>query len=102
MLDEAAPAPEDDGIRLPLLIRTKIDRREHNLRLVRLLCKPETARAQLFADGEAAPRDLKLERLARLAFLAPDIVNAIMEGTSSASAHDAAHDAAAAHPARLA
>jgi site-specific DNA recombinase len=95
-LDKAAPAPEDDGRRLPLVIFTRVDRRGHNLRLVlrsekqhlpkvnptlvALLCKAEAARAQLFADGETALRDLKLERLARLAFLAPDIVSAIIEG----------------------
>ena len=93
LLEKAAPEPQDDGIRLPLIIRTKVDRRGHNLRLVlrsekqphkvnptlvQLLCKAEAARAQLFAGGEAAPRDLKLERLARLAFLAPDIMSAIL------------------------
>jgi hypothetical protein len=96
LLDKAAPEPQDDGIRLPLIIRTKVDRRGHNLKLIlrsdkkqppkvnlaliQLLSKAEAARAQLFANGEAAPRDLKLERLARLAFLAPDIVSAILEG----------------------
>ena len=95
-LDKVPPAPEDDGVRLALIIRTKVDRRGHNLKLVlrsekdrppkvnptliQLLCKAEAARAQLFADGEATRRDLKLERLARLAFLAPDIMSAIIEG----------------------
>ncbi len=96
LLDKSPPEPQDDGIRLALTIRTKVDRRGHNLKLilrsdkqqppkvnptlVALLCKAEAARAQLFADGKAAQRDLKLERLARLAFLAPDIMSAIMEG----------------------
>lgn len=96
VLDKTSPESQDDGIRLPLIIRTKVDRRGHNLKLIlrsdkqqpakvnptliQLLCKAEAARAQLFADGEAAPRDLKLERLARLAFFAPDIMSAIMEG----------------------
>ncbi|HWV12607.1 MAG TPA: recombinase family protein, partial [Sphingobium sp.] len=96
LLDKATPATEDDGIRLPLVVPTKPDRRGHNLRLVlrpekdrppkvnptlvALLAKAEDARQQLFADGHASSRDRKLERVARLAFLAPDIVNAILEG----------------------
>ena len=96
LLDKSPPEPQDDGVRTHLLIHTKVDRRGHNLRLVlrskkqqppkvnptliQLLCKAEAARAQLFAGGGATPRDLKLERLARLAFLAPDIMSAIMEG----------------------
>lgn len=96
LLDKVPPEPQDDGIRLALIIRTRVDRRGHNLKLIlrsdkqqppkvnptliQLLCKAEAARAQLFADGEATRRDLKLERLARLAFLAPDIMSAIMEG----------------------
>jgi hypothetical protein len=95
MLDKAAPAAEDDGVRIPILIPTRPDRRGHNLKLVlrsekdrppqvnptliALLAKAEDARQQLFAN-EAPSRDHKLERVARLAFLAPDIVNAIMEG----------------------
>ena len=96
LLDKATPASEDDGIRLPLVIPTKPDRRGHNLKLVlrsekdrpprvnptlvALLAKAEDARRQIFADGDASSRDRKLERVARLAFLAPDIVNAILEG----------------------
>ena len=95
MLDKAAPAAEDDGVRIPILIPTRPDRRGHNLKLVlrsekdrpprinptliALLAKAEDARQQLFAN-EAPSRDHKLERVARLAFLAPDIVNAIIEG----------------------
>lgn len=94
-LDKAAPAAEDDGIRLPLAIPTKPDRRGHNLTLVlrsekdrppkvnptliALLAKAEDARLQLFGN-ETPSRDHKLERVARLAFLAPDIVSAILEG----------------------
>lgn len=93
---KAPPAGEDDGFRIPILIPTKPDRRGHNLKLVMrseknrppkvnptliaLLCKAEAARAQLFAGGEPSLRDRKLERVARLAFLAPDIVSAILEG----------------------
>ena len=96
LLDKASPEPQDDGIRLPLIIHTRVDRRGHNLKLIsrsdkqqppkvdptliQLLCKAEAARAQLFAGGGATPRDLKLERLARLALLTPDIMSAIMEG----------------------
>lgn len=96
LLDKVAPAAEDDGVRIPIAIPTKPDRRGHNLKLVlrsekdrppkvnptliALLAKAEAARQQLFADGEASSRDHKLERIARLAFLAPDVVSAILEG----------------------
>lgn len=95
LLDKASTVAEDDGIRIPIDIPTKPDRRGHNLKLVlrtgkerpakvnpalvALLAKAEAARQQLFAVG-AGSRDRKLERVARLAFLAPDIVSAIVEG----------------------
>lgn len=95
LLDKMVPAADDDGICIPIVIPTKPDRRGHNLKLVlrsekdrppkvnptliALLAKAEDARQQLFAD-EASSRDHKLERVARLAFLAPDIVSAILEG----------------------
>ncbi|HWV13145.1 MAG TPA: recombinase family protein [Sphingobium sp.] len=96
LLDKASPAPQDDGVRISIVIPTKPDRRGHNLKLVlrsekdrppkvnqtlvALLAKAETARAQLLAGDKGSLRDRKLERVARLAFLAPDIVNAILEG----------------------
>jgi len=96
LLDGAALAAEDDGIRIPIHIPTKPDRRGHNLKLVlrsekerpakidqdliALLQKAEAARQQLFADGAEAKFDRECERIARLAFLAPDIVAAILDG----------------------
>jgi site-specific DNA recombinase len=96
LLDGAAPAAEDDGVRIPIVIPTKPDRRGHNLKLVLrsekerpakidpdlivLLQKAAAARQQLFADGAEAKADRECERIARLAFLAPDIVAAILDG----------------------
>ena len=96
-LDSAPPAAEDDGVRLPITIPTKADRRGHNLKLIlrtekerpfridpdliALLQKAEATRRQLFATLNPAQRpDREAERIARLAFLAPDIVTAILEG----------------------
>ena len=76
---------------------TKAERRGHNLKLVlrsekerqakidpdliALLQKAEAARQQLFATTDRDQRpDRTAERIARLAFLAPDIVAAILEG----------------------
>jgi hypothetical protein len=97
LLDGAAPAVEDDGVRMSLAIPTKPDRRGHNLKLVlrsekerparidpnliALLQKAEATRQQLFAVADPDQRpDRAAERMARLAFLAPDIVAAILEG----------------------
>ena len=97
LLDGAAPFAEDDGVRIPIAIPTKPDRRGHNLKLVlrsekerpakidpdliALLQKAEAARQQLFAITDPGQRpDRAAERVARLAFLAPDIVAAILEG----------------------
>jgi DNA invertase Pin-like site-specific DNA recombinase len=97
LLDGTEPAAEDDGVRMSLAIPTKPDRRGHNLKLVlrskkerlakidpdliALLQKAEATRQQLFAvtDSDKRP-DRAAERMARLAFLAPDIVAAILEG----------------------
>lgn len=86
---------EDDGVRLPLLIETAPDRRGRNLKLVlrsaeeqkpnadleliALIRKAEIARQQLF-NGSSMTNDRTTERVARLAFLAPDIITAILEG----------------------
>jgi site-specific DNA recombinase len=48
-------------------------------RLVRLLVKAEQARRQVFESGATKP-DRHVCRMARLAFLAPDITQAILEG----------------------
>lgn len=97
LLDGAVPAAEDDGMRIPITIPTRPDRRGHNLKLVlrsekerpakidpdliALLQKADVTRQQLFAvtDSDKRP-DRAAERMARLAFLAPDIVAAILEG----------------------
>ncbi|PZR80255.1 MAG: recombinase family protein [Stutzerimonas stutzeri] len=102
MLDGAAPASNDDGIRLPLIIATRVDRRGHGLKLVlrsdtptmpridpeliTLLRKAEAARQRLFDHASpSTPADREAERIARLAFLAPDIVKTIIEGRQPAS-----------------
>ncbi|MBW7950963.1 MAG: hypothetical protein H3C55_16715 [Pseudorhodoplanes sp.] len=61
--------------------------------MVELIVKAHQAKRQLGLDGKppSAPADLgyrernHLARLARLSFLAPDIVRAILEGTQPAS-----------------
>lgn len=97
VLDGTAPAADDDGVRLPVDIPTKPDRRGHNLKLVlrsekerpakidpdliALLRKAEAARQQLFDQTDSSDAtDREVERIARLAFLAPDIITDILEG----------------------
>ncbi|MFD1105566.1 recombinase family protein [Sphingobium olei] len=95
MLDGVAPDNMDDGVRISIDIPTVPDQRGHNLKLVlasegagqrkvdrdlvALLRKAEAARQQLFTQAHAA-HDRSTERIARLAFLAPDIVTAILDG----------------------
>lgn len=102
MLDSAAPTTEDDGVHIPFAIPTKSDRLGYNIKLVlrtekerrpkidsdliALLQKAEATRQQLFAPADPAQRpDRELERIARLAFLAPDIVTAILDGRQPSS-----------------
>lgn len=95
LLDGTPQIAEDDGVRLPLLIATAPDRRGRNLKLVlrsdeerkpnvdlelvALIRKAEAARQQLFTQTSTT-NDRAAERVARLAFLAPDIITAILEG----------------------
>jgi hypothetical protein len=100
-IDAHGPVPGGDG-RRPLPVSSTIIRRGHELRLtvaaaptgpihrdgrlITLLLKAEEARRQLFdgptGAGAGAPiySDKHLARMARLAFLAPDIVAAILDG----------------------
>lgn len=96
LLDGEVPASMDDGIRMTIIIPTMADRRGRNLKLVlgsqeqfpprvdpnlvALLRKAEAARQKLFDGIACAPADREVERVARLAFLAPDIIGAIVEG----------------------
>ena len=48
--------------------------------LIALLRRAETIRERLFQQDASMLRDRKAERIARLAFLAPDIVDAILTG----------------------
>ncbi|WP_205451951.1 hypothetical protein [Sphingobium estronivorans] len=100
LLDGTAPVVEDDGHRLPLHIETVPDRRGRNLKLVlrsgeeqklnvdleliALIRKAEVARQQLFTQASVTS-DRTAERVARLAFLAPDIITAILEGRQPAT-----------------
>lgn len=95
LLDGTAPVADDDGVRMPLIINTAPDQRGRNLKLVlrtgdeqkpnvdpelvALIRKAEAARQQLFAQTSVT-NDRVAERVARLAFLAPDIITAILEG----------------------
>lgn len=97
ILDSEVPDASDDGLRIMIVIPTRPDRRGNNLKLVigsqerqqpridpdliALLRKAEIARQQLFSSSACTShRDREVERLARLAFLAPDITGAILEG----------------------
>ncbi|AEG49194.1 Resolvase domain protein [Sphingobium chlorophenolicum L-1] len=96
-LDGEAPDAIDDGFRVAIAISTRPERRGHNLRLVvgsrdqrqaridpelvALLLKAEAARQKLFMGNDPSQSsDRAAERIARLAFLAPDIVAAILDG----------------------
>lgn len=96
-LDGEAPDAADDGFRIAIAIPTRPERRGHNLRLVvgsrdqrqaridpelvALLRKAEAARQKLFTGNDPSQSsDRAAERIARLAFLAPDIVAAILDG----------------------
>ncbi len=101
-LQLCAETQVDQG-RLELRIDSPIRRRSHEMRLIvptselskrpngrllMLLVKAVEARDQLMAaglSGPAASEDRHLRRLARLAFLAPDIVTAILDGTQPPS-----------------
>ena len=97
LLDGAKPDNADDGVRLPITVPVEPGRRGRNLKLVlgsqtvlppkinpeliALLRKAEIIRERLFDQQDASMlRDRKAERTARLAFLAPDIVDAILTG----------------------
>ena len=63
------------------------DQSERDPKLVALVMRAHAAREQLAALNSTAPRDLRRElaRVARIAYLAPDIVAAIVEGRQPAS-----------------
>jgi len=102
LLDDKSSVETDDGWRIPLAIKTTPNPRGRNRKLVlgsqprrerkqdpeliALLRKAEAARRRLFASEQSSsPIDREEERLARLAFLSPSIVAAIMEGRQPAS-----------------
>lgn len=95
-LDHDADTATDDDRWIALNVDTNITHRKHGARLVitastttaknpdpklvALLVKAHQSRAALFSN--AAPRGNRhIERLARLAYLAPDITTAILDGT---------------------
>lgn len=97
LLDGKSGIEPDDGWRIPLAIETNPNQRGRNLKLVlgsqprrepkqdpeliALLRKAEAARRRLFASEQSSGiTDREEERLARLAFLSPKIVAAILEG----------------------
>lgn len=98
LLDNEASPQED--IRLPIIVGTEPAVRGRNLKLVLrldntkkpnlnydlidLLRKAENARQRLFSY-QTENHDRSAERLARLAFLSPDIVRAILEGRQPSS-----------------
>jgi hypothetical protein len=58
--------------------------RQPDPRLVNLIARAHRARSDLFGD-RASTRDRHIERLARLAYLAPDITRAILDGKQPAA-----------------
>lgn len=101
-LDSSSIEQQDDGSRIPLAIATSPDRRGRNLKLVlgsppsqqprvdpeliALLRRAEAARQRLLQPTEPGTSiDREDERLARLAFLSPDIIAAILDGRQPSS-----------------
>jgi site-specific DNA recombinase len=99
-LDHDATVETEDDRRVALTVNTNITHRKRGARLiiagnaavakepdpslVALITKAHQARTALFS--QAAPRgDRHIERLARLAYLAPDITTAILDGTQPAA-----------------
>jgi site-specific DNA recombinase len=99
-LDHDSAAAEGDDRRITLFVDTNITHRKRGARLVisgtsrgekspdpklvALVTKAHKARAALFSN--AAPRGNRhIERLARLAYLAPDITSAILDGLQPAT-----------------
>ena len=96
---EGGPAVDDDR-RIAVIVGSNITHRKRGARLViarnapaekapdpkliALVAKAHQARSALFSN--AAPRGNRhIERLARLAYLAPDITSAILDGTQPAT-----------------
>jgi DNA invertase Pin-like site-specific DNA recombinase len=96
-----ADIPEDDidpDARMPIIIPTQVRRRGQELRLrfemsgerpakrdpqlIALIVRAHDARRELAALGAGSSKDQRRElgRLARLSYLAPDIVSAVLEG----------------------
>ncbi|ODU27623.1 MAG: hypothetical protein ABS88_15865 [Sphingopyxis sp. SCN 67-31] len=63
-----------------VIAAAKTDIRAPDPRLVALIAKAHRAREHLFASA-VSRGDRHAERLARLAYLAPDITSAILDGT---------------------
>jgi site-specific DNA recombinase len=99
-LDHNAAVATEDDRRIALTVNTNITHRKRGVRLtiagnasvatepdpslVALIAKAHQARAALFS--QAAPRGNRhIERLARLAYLAPDITTAILHGAQPAA-----------------
>ena len=95
ILDHKNHQPEDTDTRLDLIIDTDLHRGKRGAKLViaskssdtktvdpklvTLIAKAHRARADLFS-GVAPRGNRHIERLARLAYLAPDITAAILDG----------------------
>jgi DNA invertase Pin-like site-specific DNA recombinase len=99
-LDHHIGTAANDDRRIPVIVDTNITHRKRGARLViagkspeentpepklvALVRRAHQARAALFSN--AAPRGNRhIERLARLAYLAPDITSAILDGTQPAT-----------------
>lgn len=94
-LDHLPERTDHEPDRIDLVIRADVQRskrgtklviagpepegRQPDPRLVDLIARAHRARSDLFGD-QASPRDRHIERLARLAYLAPDITRAILDG----------------------
>ncbi len=99
-LEHLPEGADHEPDRIDLVIRTDVQRgkrgtklviaglepvgRKPDPRLVNLIAKAHRARSNLFGD-QASPRDRHIERLARLAYLAPDITHAILDGNQPAA-----------------
>lgn len=99
-LDHLPEGTDHEPDRIDLLIRADVQRgkrgttlviagpksegRKPDPRLVNLIARAHRARSDLFGN-QASTRDRHIERLARLAYLAPDITSAILDGNQPAT-----------------
>lgn len=78
-------AHDQRGRNLKLVLKSSDEQKPSvDLELVAMIRKAEAARQQLFAEPSGT-KDRAAERIARLAFLAPDIIMAILEGRQAPS-----------------